>query len=317
MLSAAIIMDPIDAINVEGDSNLAIMLAAQARNWRLDYLEKTDVWARDGKLYFNARAIEVFDNSQHWFKLAKPRIKQPSDYDVILLRLEPPVDTDFLHITHFLDLYKEAKPRILNPSDCLRDLNEKIFALHFADLMAPHLISSDFQQLMDFHKEQRATVLKPLDGSIGRGVFVLREHDMNLRSLIYSMTSDGRHPIMIQKYLPEVLKNGDRRVFIINGLPYEEMLIRIPHQGDFRSNLGAGGSYTVADLGKAEEAICARLMPVIKEREIFFAGLDIIDGRLSEINITCPTGLRQVARDGRKDPALHLIREIERLCASA
>ena len=316
MLKGAIIMDPIGAINVDGDSNLAILLAAQARNWQMDYLEKTDIWVRDGALHFSARRIDAFDDAKHWFNLGSRRTTTPKDYDVILLRLEPPVDLDFLHVTHFLDLSREDKTLILNPGDCLRDLNEKICATHFADLMAPHLISSDPHQLMAFHKEQRTSVFKPLDGSIGRGVFVLHAQDLNARSLIQSMTSDGQHPIMIQQYLPAVLEEGDRRVFIINGVPFAEMLIRIPYQGDFRSNLGAGGSYTVADLGEAEQAICARLLPFIKERGIFFAGLDIIDGRLSEVNITCPTGLRQVGRDGRSDPAMHLVKEIEQLCAN-
>ena len=212
---------------------------------------------------FRARRTQVYDDPKKWIQTEAARITTPDDYDLIFLRLEPPVDIDFLHVTHFLDLHKKDRPLILNPSDSLRSLNEKIFATHFADIMPEHVITKDEAELTAFHRKHRGCVLKPLDGSIGKGVFVLNRDDLNLRSLIQSMTEGGSRPIMGQRYLPSVLTEGDRRVLLINGKPHPEMLVRIPQQGDFRSNLGAGGGYRVEALGTKEKKICERVLPMI------------------------------------------------------
>ena len=308
-------MLPISTIHFKKDSSLALLLAAQKKGWEMDYVEQEDLLVKDGALYAHSASIEVFNDSRKWYSLGEKKITSLEKYQVIFMRVDPPVNSLYIHTTQLLDLVAARGVHIINPPRTLRDFNEKIFALHFPDLMPPHLLSANITSLTAFHQEMKETVFKPLDAMGGTGLFLVRERDLNLRSVLETLTMNGRTPIMAQKYLPAIIKEGDRRVFLFNGEPYPRMLVRLPRADDFRANLAADGSYRVEDIAKEELRICARLAGEIKKHKLLFVGLDIIGGRLTEINITSPTGLVEVAKGSNGNPASFFIDLIEELCA--
>lgn len=313
-MKACFVMSPISEIYVSKDTTLALMLAAQSMGWELNYLQQEDLLVKNGIPYGNASSIEVFNDTKQWFSLADKKITPLKKYDVILMRVDPPVNVSYIHTTQLLDLAATQGVLVTNQPSSLRDFNEKIFSLHFPDLMPPHLLSADIPSLIGFHQEMKQTVFKPLDAMGGTGLFLIKGNDLNLHSVLEGLTMKGREAIMAQRYVPAVLKEGDRRVYLFNGEPYPRMLVRLPRQDDFRANLAAGGSYRVADIGEDELRICARLAKTIRKNKLLFVGLDIIGGQLTEINITSPTGLVEMAAQSTENPALFFLSLIEDLC---
>ena len=290
------------------------MLAAQKKGWKLDYVEQEDLMMYDGVVYATASPIRVFNDSKKWFELSNKIRASLTSYDVIFMRVDPPVNTSYLHTTQLLDFVAEKGVLVVNPPRSLRDLNEKVFSLHFPDLLPPHLLSADMSALAEFHQKMGKIVLKPLDGMGGEGLFLLKENDLNARSAIENLTNNGNMPVIAQAYI-NVLKEGDKRVFLFNGEPYPQMLIRLPRPDDFRANLAAGGSYKVEDLGASELKICARVKQKVKEHKLLLVGLDIIGKNLTEINITSPTGMVEIAKQGKENPVLIFLDLIEEVCA--
>lgn len=300
----------IDRITPAKDTSLALMLAAQQQGWQTDYIGIEDLWVDAGQPGCYASSVEVWDNPDKWFALQERRQVPLKEYDVIFIRIDPPVNNDYIYATQILDMAKSDGVLVVNSPAAIRDFNEKICATKFPQLMPRHLLSADIGQLIGFHNDNEATVFKPLDAMGGSGIFLVKKGDMNLRSVVEGLTGGGKHLAMAQEYIPDILKGGDNRVVMFEGEPYPKMLARLTSDGDFRANLAVSGNYLVKDLGEKEAAICEQVAPMMKEHDISFAGLDIIGGYLSEINLTCPTGLRQIAAHHNENPASFYISKI-------
>ncbi len=301
-MKVGFVMLQIDRINVAKDTSLALMLAAQKRGWQIDYIGVQDLYVDGGAAGAFSSPIEVWDNPDKWYAMQERRQVPLKEYDVIFIRIDPPVNDDYIYATQILELAKNDGVLVANSPAAIRNFNEKIFATKFPDLMPRHLLSADIQQLVEFHKGNEATVFKPLNAMGGQGIFMVKQGDMNLRSVLEGLTNRGQHLAMAQEYIPDILIGGDKRVTMFDGEPFPKMLARLTSPGDFRANLAVSGNYKVEDLGKKEMSICEQVGPFLKEQDISFAGLDIIGGYLSEINITCPTGLRQIAAQHNENP---------------
>ena len=296
-------MSPIGDITVVKDTTLALLLAVQQKGWQLEYMETQDLWVNNGIAGANAKKIKVWDDEKKWFDLSPAKQTPLTEYDVIFMRLDPPVDSDYIYATQVLEMAENAGVLVVNPPAPLRDFNEKIFATYFPELMPPHLLSSNIADLTNFHQTNQTTVFKPLNAMGGKGIFMIKQGDLNLRSVLEGLTEGGKHLIMAQEYVPDIIEGGDKRVFLFDGVPYPKMVVRIPQSNDFRANLAAGGSYLIKDTGKEELRICEKVAPIMKENSLYFVGLDIIGGFLTEINITCPTGMREAAAKTKENPA--------------
>ena len=299
MIKAAIVSLSFDDIEFAKDSTLVLMQAAQEKGWELDFIEPHELAIADGKAIAYAHKMRVFDDAQKWYETEERRRVALQDYDVILSRIDPPVNREYVYATQIMEMALRQGVYVTNPPAAIRNFNEKLFATLFPELMPPHLVSSSIAELSDFHKQHGSIVLKPLDGMGGQGVFLLQKEDLNQKSILNNITAEERCFVMAQKFIPAILDGGDgggdKRVLVFHGEPYPQLLQRMPVKDDFRANMAAGGKYKARDLGDAERKICDKVIPFLKEQRLDLVGLDIIGGYLSEINITCPTGLRQIS----------------------
>ena len=288
-----VVMDPIAGIKPYKDTTLALMLAAQKRGFALRYLEMHDLWLRDGVAYGRATPVTVFDDKKHWFELGEPEELELGSLDAILMRKDPPFDLEYITASYILERAEQAGALVVNRPASLRDCNEKVFISWFAELCAPTLISRDLARLKAFHAEQRDVIYKPLDGMGGTGIFRVREDALNLGSVIESLTQNGRHTIMAQRYLPAIVE-GDTRVLMVDGEPVPYGLARVPQGSETRGNLAAGGKGEPRPLTPAQQHIARVVGPELKKRGLLFVGLDVIGDRLTEINVTSPTCAREI-----------------------
>jgi glutathione synthase len=307
----AMVMDPIASINIKKDSSFAMLLAAQARGWELGYLELNDLFLRDQRIYGRAQPVRVRDDPSDWFDLGEAKLAPLETFDVVLMRKDPPFDMEYIIATYLLERAQHQGCLVVNDPRALRDANEKIFATDFPELAPAHLVARDGADLRAFIAEQQDTVLKPLDGMGGRSVFRVRADDPNLGVIIETLTNNGQRFCMAQRFIPEIT-DGDKRVLIIDGEPVPHLLARIPTGTDSRGNLAAGALGQVRPLGDAERRIAEQVGPVLRERGIVFAGLDVIGEFLTEINITSPTCIREIDRERDTDIAGDLIEAIAR-----
>ncbi len=309
-LSVAVQMDPIAAINPRGDSTFALMLEAQSRGHRLDYYTPPSLSMRDNRLFAAVQPVEVFDRDKgEHFRLGDSRDADLSSYDVVLMRQDPPFDMNYITLTHLLERI-HPKTFVVNPPAAVRNAPEKILVTEFPDLMPPTLVTRDRRRIADFRKEHGNIILKPLYGNGGAGVFHITDGDMNLVALIELFEQSFREPFMVQRYLPEVRK-GDKRIILVDGEPVGA-INRVPAEGEARSNMHVGGRPELSGLTDREREICARIGPALKEREMIFVGIDVIGDYLTEINVTSPTGLREIKRFGGPDIAVMIWDAIEK-----
>ncbi|MBK5967767.1 MULTISPECIES: glutathione synthase [Thiorhodovibrio] len=307
----AMVMDPIASIDIKKDSSFAMLLAAQARGWELGYLELNDLFLRDQRIYGRAQPVRVRDDPSDWFDLGEAKLAPLETFDVVLMRKDPPFDMEYIIATYLLERAQHQGCLVVNDPRALRDANEKIFATDFPELAPAHLVARDGADLRAFIAEQQDTVLKPLDGMGGRSVFRVRADDPNLGVIIETLTNNGQRFCMAQRFIPEIT-DGDKRVLIIDGEPVPHLLARIPTGTDSRGNLAAGALGQVRPLGDAERRIAEQVGPVLSERGIVFAGLDVIGEFLTEINITSPTCIREIDRERDTDIAGDLMEAIAR-----
>lgn len=300
-LKVAVQMDPIAHIDPKGDSTFAMMLEAKARGHQLSYYLPDALGLSDGILSADVEDVDVFDapRGEH-YALSNPRREDLSNFDVVLLRQDPPFDMHYITNTHLLERI-HPKTLVVNDPAHVRNAPEKILVTEFPDLMPPTLVTRDRKRIQEFRAEHSDIIIKPLYGNGGAGVFFLREGDQNLISLIELFEQSFREPFMIQKYLPDVRK-GDKRIIIIDGEPVAG-LNRIPSEGEARSNMHVGGRPELSELTDREREICARIAPALKERDFIFVGIDVIGDYLTEINVTSPTGIREIKRFGGPDIA--------------
>ena len=288
-----VVMDAIAAINPGKDSTFAMLLAAQSRGWEVHYMERQDLLLADIP-QVHTRRIQVFDDRTHWFTLEDRGQKLPAaELDAVLMRLDPPVDQSYLYATFLLEAMQQEGVLVVNAPRSLRDCNEKMFITSFPEHCPPLLVSSNREDIRDFHAAHRDIVLKPLHGMGGSGVFHVQGDDANLNVIIETLSEGGMVPIMVQRYLPEI-RNGDKRILLIDGEPVPQLLARIPAEGDFRGNLAAGGCGEARQLEAKDREIAARVGAELRARELLFVGLDVIGEHLTEINVTSPTGIREL-----------------------
>lgn len=299
-LNVAVQMDPIDRINIAGDSTFALLLEAQARGHALSYYTTDRLAMRDGELFGTVQPLEVRDVRGDHFTLGEPRRVRLDSFDVILMRQDPPFDMQYVTATHLLERI-HPKTLVVNDPAHVRNAPEKIFVTEFPDLMPPTLITRDLEEIKAFRDEFGDIVVKPLYGNGGAAVFRLTREDLNFGSLYDLFATTFREPWVVQRFLPEV-KHGDKRIILIDG-EFAGAVNRVPSEGDLRSNMVRGGAAKETDLTAREREICERLGPSLREKGLLFTGIDVIDGNLTEINVTSPTGIRAIRRLGGPDIA--------------
>ncbi len=307
-LKIAVQMDPIARINIGGDSTFALLLEAQRRGHGISYYTPDRLSLRGEELVAPVQRLTVRDQAGDHFTLGEARREPLAAFDVVLLRQDPPFDLAYITSTHLLE---RIHPRtlVVNDPASVRNAPEKIFVMDFADLMPPTLISRDLDEINSFRDEHGAVVMKPLHGYGGAAVFRILPQDMNFGSLFDMFSVTFREPWVIQRFLPEV-KHGDKRIILVDG-EFAGAVNRVPAADDLRSNMVRGGAARATELSPREREICTRLGPALRERGLLFVGIDVIDGLLTEINVTSPTGIRAVARLGGPDIAAKIWDAIE------
>ncbi|MDO8980067.1 MAG: glutathione synthase [Afipia sp.] len=299
-LKVAVQMDPIARINIRGDSTFALLLEAQKRGHALAYYTPEKLSLKGEQLVATVQPLKVRDEDGDHFTLGDATRVDLESFDVILLRQDPPFDLAYITTTHFLERI-HPKTLVVNNPASVRNAPEKIFVMEFPDLMPPTLISRDKDEINAFRVEHGDVVMKPLYGHGGAAVFRITPNDMNFGSLYDMFSVTFREPWVIQRFLPEV-KHGDKRIILVDG-EFAGAVNRVPAADDLRSNMVRGGAAQSTDLSPREREICARLGPALRERGLLFVGIDVIDGHLTEINVTSPTGIRAIARLGGPDVA--------------
>ena len=310
-IKLAIVMDPIEDISYKKDSSLAMLWAADARGWQLNYITNGDLYIEDGKAMCRSKALKVFHDPERWFELGEPTLQPLSGFDVILMRKDPPFDSEFLYQTYILEAAEREGVFVVNKPASLRDCNEKMFATQFPQCCPPHLVSSDATLLRAFHKQHGDVIFKPLDGMGGTGIFRLKPDDGNTSVVIETLTQLGQVSIMAQRYIPEI-KQGDKRILIVDGKPMPYGLARIPSKGETRGNIAAGGTGVVLPLTERDLWICQQVIPALQEKGLLFVGLDVIGDYLTEINVTSPTCIREIDDAQNLDIAGQLMSAIEK-----
>ncbi len=310
-----IVMDPIVNISFKKDSSLAMLLAAQSLGWSLFYMEQQDLYQKAGVARARMRPLRVFDDADRWFDLADELDQPLSSLQVILMRKDPPFDNEFIYSTYLLEQAESDGALIVNRPQSLRDCNEKFFATRFPQCTPPTVVSRRADILREFAEEQRDVILKPLDGMGGTSIFRHRQGDPNLSVILETLTAHGSQQIMAQRYLPAI-KDGDKRILMIDGEPIPYCLARIPAQGETRGNLAAGGRGEARPLSERDREIAALVGPELRARGLLFVGLDVIGEHLTEINVTSPTCIREIDKAFDTRIADHLMQAIARKLAS-
>jgi glutathione synthase len=293
MRTLGVVMDPIATIKPYKDTTLALMLAAQAAGWALRYFEQADLWLRDGVAWGRARPLTVFDDKKHWFELGEPETLKLGSLSAILMRKDPPFDLEYVASTYILERAEAQGALVVNKPQSLRDCNEKAYTAWFPQCTPPTLFSRDAATLRAFHAEHRDVIYKPMDGMGGSGIFRVGADGLNLGAVIEQLSDNGRRTIVAQRYLPAI-KDGDKRVLVVDGEPVEYCLARIPQAGETRGNLAAGGRGEVRPLSERDRWIAGQVGPELRRRGLLFVGLDVIGDFLTEINVTSPTCAREI-----------------------
>lgn len=288
-----VVMDPIASINFEKDTTLALLLAAQKHGYEIFYMEQADLYLDNSEPYAKMGRLKVYDHPEKWFDLEKSSPQHLSQLDVILMRKDPPFDSEFIYSTYILEAAERLGTLIVNRPQSLRDCNEKVFATHFPQCTPPLIVSRDQALLSAFLEDHEEVVYKPLDGMGGTSIFRVKRGDQNLNVILETLTADGKNTIMAQKYLPEIT-SGDKRILVVDGVVIPYCLARIPPKGEFRGNLAVGGTGLVKPLSERDLWIAEQVSPVLKKKGLIFVGLDVIGDYLTEINVTSPTCVREI-----------------------
>jgi len=296
----AIQMDPIEKIDISGDSTFALALEAQSRGHSLLYYGPRELTFRDGRVVARTSPLEVRNVKGNHFTLGTPQVHDLAQVDIVLMRQDPPFDMAYITATHILERI-HPKTLVVNDPFHVRNAPEKLFVTLFKDLMPATVITSDPEEIRQFRAEYIDIILKPLYGNGGAGVFRVKPDDENLGAMLEMFTAFYREPVIVQRYVPEVRK-GDKRILLIDG-EFAGAINRIPSEGEARSNMHVGGRPEATTLTSREQAICKTIGPELKSRGLIFAGIDVIGDYLTEINVTSPTGIWEVKRFGGADCA--------------
>ncbi|QYK12354.1 glutathione synthase [Shewanella rhizosphaerae] len=293
MIKLGIVMDPISDINIKKDSSFAMLMAAQSRGYQLYYMEMQDLAMVNGVAMGNMRRLTVKQDPQSWYQLEEAVDTPLADLDVILMRKDPPFDTEFVYATYMLERAEEQGTLIVNKPQSLRDANEKLFTAWFSEFTPDTLVTRDAQRIRAFYQEKGDIILKPLDGMGGSSIFRVKAQDPNLGVIIETLTNHGQQYAMAQAFIPDITA-GDKRILVVDGVPVPYSLARIPQKGETRGNLAAGGRGVAQPLSESDWAIANAIGPELKKRGLIFVGLDVIGDKLTEINVTSPTCIREI-----------------------
>ncbi|KZX00732.1 glutathione synthetase [Pseudoalteromonas luteoviolacea] len=288
-----IISDPISGFNIKKDTGFAMMMAAQQRGYELYYMEMNDLYLYQGAGRATAAKAKVFNDEQHWYELADKEDIALSDLDVILMRKDPPFDTEYIYATYILERAELAGTLVVNKPQSLRDANEKLFTAWFSEHTPDTLVTRNVQQIREFLAKHKDIILKPLDGMGGASIFRVQKNDPNIGVICETLTEHGQRFAMAQNYIPEI-KDGDKRVLVVDGEVIPYCLARIPQDGETRGNLAAGGRGEARPISDSDRKIAEAVAPTLKEKGLIFVGLDIIGDKLTEINVTAPTCVKEI-----------------------
>jgi len=292
-IKLGMVMDSIDHINIKKDTSFAMLLEAQARGWELHYMELNDLYLRNGRAYARTRTVTVERNPQQWYQFISEQDIPLDELNVILMRKDPPFDQEYIYATYLLERAENRGVYVVNKPQSLRDANEKLFTAWFSQCCAETLVVREPSRIRSFLLEQGEIILKPLDGMGGTSIFHIRKGDPNLSVILETMTQYKTRYVMAQKYIPEI-KDGDKRILMINGEAVPYALARIPADGESRGNLAAGGRAEGRPLTEQDWWITRQVGPTLREKGLVFVGLDVIGDKLTEINVTSPTCVQEL-----------------------
>ena len=292
-IKLGIVMDPITQINIKKDTSFAMLLEAQSRNWELHYMELEDLFLSNGKAHAHTRLLKVERNSQQWFEFGGEQTIDLCELDTILMRKDPPFNQEYIYATYILEQAERDGVYVVNKPQSLRDANEKMFTAWFPQCCTDTLVARNPQKIREFLTQHGDIILKPLDGMGGASIFRVQEKDPNLSVILETMTGHGHHFIMAQKYLPEI-RDGDKRILMVNGEPIPYCLARIPASGESRGNLAAGGHGEGRPLNERDYWIASQVGPTLKAKGLVFVGIDVIGDYLTEVNVTSPTCVQEL-----------------------
>ena len=291
----AVVMDPIATIKPAADTTLAVLLQAQAKGWQLHYAEMHDLWLRDGEAFGRLTALQVADDQNDWFDLGDTAITPLCELDVILMRKDPPFNMEYIYATYILERAESRGALVVNRPRSLRDANEKIVISWFPECAPPSLVSSSISDLRAFVDEHERAVLKPLHGMGGHSIFMTDVADLNRNVTLEMLTNYGSQYVMAQKYISDA-SVGDKRILLIDGEPIPYALLRTPPRDDFRCNLSAGAVGEAVALTDRDRWICDQIGPNLRDNGLLFVGIDVIGDYMTEVNVTSPTGIRELDR---------------------
>jgi glutathione synthase len=305
-----VVMDPLETIQYKKDTTLAVLWAAQDRGWSLFYMTPDALFLDGERPMAVAQSLTVHREPDHWFDVCHPQDISLAELDICLMRKDPPFDMEYIYATYLLERAERQGTLIVNRCHSLRDCNEKLFATEFPECCPTLLVSRDMSKLKAFHRQHQDVIFKPLDGMGGSAIFRAREDDPNVSVILETLTQSGRQTIMAQCYLPAI-SEGDKRILMVNGEPVPYCLARVPLAGESRGNLAAGGSGRVQPLSERDLWIASQVGPTLKQRGLYFVGLDVIGDYLTEINVTSPTCLREIEAGSGLDIAGQLLDTLE------
>jgi len=309
-MKIGVVMDPISSINIKKDSTFEMILQAQNLGWQVEYLEMNDLSIDNGVALGDARKLKVQADPNHWFDLEQSRSIKLGELDAILMRKDPPFDMEFVYSTYILELAEQQGALVVNSPKALRDCNEKAYCAWFPEVCPETIITrkaSDFRAFLEKHQD---IIVKPLDGMGGASIFRIQQGSANIGVIIETLTKHETCFAMAQRYMPEINK-GDKRILMVNGEPVPYVLARIPAQGETRGNLAAGGRGVAQPLSESDKHIANIVGPELVKRNILFAGLDVIGDRLTEINVTSPTCIKEINAAYHTNIALDLMNAIK------
>lgn len=293
-MKLGIIMDPIEDINPAGNTTFALMLEAQSRDHALYYIEPDAIWLQDGLIWGRMSPIEVMDDEDDWFELGDETAQPLVELDAVLMRKDPPFDMSYIYLTYLLEQAESQGLMVINKPQSLRDANEKLFTAWFPQCCPKTLVTSDVELLHDFLAEEGEVIVKPLDGMAGSSIFFVEQGDLNTNVIFETVTESSSQLVMAQQYIPEIIEQGDKRIIMIYGEPVPYAIARVPAEDDFRGNMKRYAEPKAVELTDRDRWICEQVGPTLLQKGLNFVGLDVIGDYLTEINVTSPTGVREI-----------------------
>lgn len=301
-----VVMDPIQNIHYKKDTTLGMLLEAQKRGWELYYFETKNLMILDGVPFGDARKLKVYADENKWYSFEGVEQIPLADLDIMLMRKDPPFNEEYIYSTYILEHAERRGVLVANKPQSLRDANEKLFATYFPECTPPTLVTQEVSKLHDFWRVHGDIVCKPLNSMGGTSVFRLKNDDVNSNVIFETLTQGESIYIMAQQFVPEIV-SGDKRILLINGEPFPYALARVPQTGDWRGNLAVGAKGVVQPLTERDQYICSRLKDTLRERGLYFVGIDVIGDYLTEVNVTSPTGLRELESETGKNIAAQFL----------